>query len=260
LRQAVLEDHGWIIHRIWSTDWFSRPDAELRKVLAAIEVARAKLDERGEREQERERAVPIEIVTWDRDETPPPGLCEEAVTACPYREALFPVTNSLELHEVPISTLAAMAEQVVTVEGPVHGDEIANRLRGLWGLQKTGSRIKAAVESGLNRAVISDRLVVDSGFYTIPGAEVSVRDRAEVQAPGLRKPDMLPPTEIRLAVMDIVQSNFGATRDEAAIGVARLLGFKATSAQLKAVIEREINYLIDNGNMGEKEGFLTSCL
>lgn len=123
LRQSVLEDHGWIIHHIWSTDWFSRPDAEVRKALAAIEVARAELDERGEREQERERAVTIELVAWERDESLPPGLCEEAVTARPYREGLFPISNGQELHEVSISILAALAAQVVAVEGPVHGGE-----------------------------------------------------------------------------------------------------------------------------------------
>ena len=30
LRQAVLESRGWVLHRIWSTDWFHRPDNELR--------------------------------------------------------------------------------------------------------------------------------------------------------------------------------------------------------------------------------------
>jgi hypothetical protein len=40
LRQAVLEGLGWWIHRIWSTDWFHNPDAELRKVVQAIETAR----------------------------------------------------------------------------------------------------------------------------------------------------------------------------------------------------------------------------
>jgi hypothetical protein len=35
-----LEDRGWILRRIWSTDWFHRPDEELRKVLAVIEAAK----------------------------------------------------------------------------------------------------------------------------------------------------------------------------------------------------------------------------
>jgi len=43
LRQAVLEDHGWIIHRIWSTDWFQRPGEQLRKVAAAVEQAKITL-------------------------------------------------------------------------------------------------------------------------------------------------------------------------------------------------------------------------
>jgi len=32
LRQNVLEDQGWKIYRIWSTDWFKDPQKELRKL------------------------------------------------------------------------------------------------------------------------------------------------------------------------------------------------------------------------------------
>ncbi len=41
LRQNVLEAHGWVLHRIWSTDWFLRPIEEMEKVVRAIESARA---------------------------------------------------------------------------------------------------------------------------------------------------------------------------------------------------------------------------
>ena len=40
LRQTVLESRGWKIHRIWSTDWFQHPDAQLRKVIEAIEQSK----------------------------------------------------------------------------------------------------------------------------------------------------------------------------------------------------------------------------
>ena len=43
LRQAVLESRGWKIHRIWSTDWFQQPEAQLQKVLDAIELNRTTL-------------------------------------------------------------------------------------------------------------------------------------------------------------------------------------------------------------------------
>jgi very-short-patch-repair endonuclease len=40
LRQQVLEGLGWTFHRIWSTDWFADPDAELKRAIAAIEQAK----------------------------------------------------------------------------------------------------------------------------------------------------------------------------------------------------------------------------
>ena len=71
LLQAVLEDHGWIIHRTWSTDWFQRPQEQLERTVAAIEAAKAELDERMERGHAAHRSVPIEIVTVDRESTQP---------------------------------------------------------------------------------------------------------------------------------------------------------------------------------------------
>jgi very-short-patch-repair endonuclease len=39
LRQQHLEGQGWRFHRIWSTDWFSDPDAEIAKVRTAYDQA-----------------------------------------------------------------------------------------------------------------------------------------------------------------------------------------------------------------------------
>jgi very-short-patch-repair endonuclease len=41
LRQQVLEKLGWQIHRIWSTDWFRDPAAQLSRVVAKLEQIRA---------------------------------------------------------------------------------------------------------------------------------------------------------------------------------------------------------------------------
>ena len=47
LRQQVLEDHGWILHRIWSTDWFRDPEGQVRKALEAVENAKMEWTKRG---------------------------------------------------------------------------------------------------------------------------------------------------------------------------------------------------------------------
>jgi very-short-patch-repair endonuclease len=39
LRQSLLEQRGWIFQRIWSTDWFNNPDAEVERILVAYKMA-----------------------------------------------------------------------------------------------------------------------------------------------------------------------------------------------------------------------------
>lgn len=38
LRQQVLERLGWTVHRIWSTDWFKNPSAEIARVLHILDL------------------------------------------------------------------------------------------------------------------------------------------------------------------------------------------------------------------------------
>jgi len=74
----VLEDHGWIIHRIWSSDWFQRPSEQLERAVAAIEAAKVELDARQEAGQAARRAVPVDVVTFERYYVTEIGLAEAA--------------------------------------------------------------------------------------------------------------------------------------------------------------------------------------
>jgi len=255
LRQAVLEDHGWIIHRIWSTDWFNRPQEQLARVIAAIAAAKEELAAREGRAELAARAVPVEIVTVEREVVTEIGLVPTGeagsprgpALATPYQEASFPVPGHLELHEVPYGLMADLVRQVVAVEGPVHGDEIVARLRTLWGLQRAGSRIRNAVLAGAGVAVKLGTVRAEGDFYTLPDTPVPVRDRSAVTATGLRKPDMLPPGEIQEAARRFVEAHLGATEEEAITGVARLLGFQSTSSQLRDLIGRAVAASVSAG-------------
>jgi very-short-patch-repair endonuclease len=41
LRQMVLEQRGWHLYRIWSTDWFKHPAREAERLLAAVDAAKS---------------------------------------------------------------------------------------------------------------------------------------------------------------------------------------------------------------------------
>jgi hypothetical protein len=175
----------------------------------------------------------------------------------PYVVASFRINTNQEIHEVPPAELARVLLKIIEVEGPIHVEEIARRVTQLWGNRRTGKRIRDAVAQAIWSAARSSGVLRDGDFYSLSSQpEVPVRDRGEVAVATLRRPDMLPPAEIRKAVAAIAEVNIGVTRDEVVTQVARLFGFGATSPQLRQVIAGEVESLFSQGHLEERNGKL----
>lgn len=258
LRQAVLEDHGWIIHRIWSTDWFQRPKNELDRVVTAIERAKADMISGSSQRERTSRAVPVEVVTIERTNVTEVGLQQvsQDMDSSFYKEAELRPEVLTELHEAPLGILANLVKQTVEVEGPIHTDEIVTRIRTAWGLQRAGSRIDAHVGNAIRIAVNSGEVLRSGPFLLWPGVPITLRDRALASSPSLRRLELLPPMEIDAGLKAIINQSLGATEDEAVNAVARGLGFKATSAQLREIICARIIALKGQGVLEDRDGML----
>lgn len=261
LRQAVLEDHGWIIHRIWSTDWFQRPEEQLQRVISAIENAKVEIKQRSERESGNFRPIPIEIVTVEREEVIEVGLDRPR----PENEQLFeyiessPEANSAyALHETPSGILADMVEKIVMVESPIHVNEVITRLRTAWGLQRAGARIENAVNQAVIIACQRGKTHEEHGFLLHHEAKIQLRNRKNVTSTGLRKPEMIAPQEIACGTVEVVKVNLGATEDEIITAVSRMLGFKSTSSVLKRTISDVLAKQVANGELKQIEDLITA--
>lgn len=62
--------------------------------------------------------------------------------------------------------------------------------------------------------------------------------------------------EIDEGLKAIIQASLGATEDEAVNAVARGLGFKATSSQLREIILDRVKELKDDGSFSTRDGML----
>jgi very-short-patch-repair endonuclease len=250
LRQNVLEAHGWVLHRIWSTDWFLRPEEETAKVVQAIEAAKAHWREADERAADAVSAVPIRFAAHEKDDVDivEAEVANEGPEISRYEEASFSVNRQREPHETPLPEMMKHVVRIVSVEGPVHESEIVVRIRSLWGLARAGNRIRDAVLAAV-RAAKRRGDIVGGSFYSLPGQEVVARDRTGIESNTLRKPENLPPQEVKVAINRVVAENFGAEQDQLVQAVARLLGFGATSAQLREVVENALADLLDSGQL-----------
>ncbi|MDD2341366.1 MAG: DUF3320 domain-containing protein [Tolumonas sp.] len=260
LRQAVLEDHGWIIHRIWSTDWFQRPEEQLRYVINAIETAKITLEQRAEHGHNAQLAVPVEIITVEREDVIEVGL-DHAVNTVQqssedYKEAQPETSFTYALHETPSGILADLIEKVVELESPVHISEVIVRLRTAWGLQRAGARIESVVNNAAKIACKKGKIYESGDFLLHREAEIKIRNRQNVSSSGLRKPEMISPLEIARGIVDVVKANLGATEEEIITTVSRMLGFKSTSSTLKKTISEVITQELQMGNLKQNDALI----
>lgn len=259
LREQALRDKGWNIHRIWSSEWFRRPKAQLEELIAIIELAKAEPDPLAAEGVSRNRAVPVDFESIEREDYVEVGLVPvETLPAQAYVEASFSVPkHEYELHLVPPARMATIVRDVVQAEGPVHCSEVVVRIRTLWDLQRTGGRIQAAVDDGIERAVRERMINRDGDFLLWPGREVIARDRSSTESNTLRRPELLPPMEIDAAILSLIKENLGATLDEVALHVSRRLGYRTTSSQLRAALIARAEALISDGRLELKAGSLS---
>lgn len=265
LRQSVLESHGWHIHRIWSTDWFQRPQQELARLIAAIEAAKAEDQARDVKRSSPQVRITTEDVgdwTYMGVETGSgPESAPEPTRTPAYVEAVLvrPSHHQEELHEVPRGVLVAMVETTVDAEGPVHFDEVVTRIREAWGLKRAGGRIRDAILAASDVAERKGTIVRTGDFLSIAGRQAFLRDRSSANSTGLRKPEAIPAEEVAAGAEAVARANFGATTDQLVTEIARSLGFKATSEILRGRIMEGIELAVSRGRLLEQQGMLQAA-
>lgn len=235
LRQQVLEGIGWRIHRIWSTDWFRNPERELKRVVEAIEKAKQQfyLDDENDEEIIVEKTILREDVTAGKNEVPD------------YEIALLhPEIASKELHQHTIGKLAGWVEKIVRIESPVHFDEMARRMVEAAGITRIGSRIRNQLELAVRFAEGGGRVTRKGNFLWAPQMQTpELRNRSKL-ASASKKVKYIPPEEIELAIVKVVQDSI-AIEPEAAVGVvSRLFGFSRVTEEMKMELLDAIRNLI----------------
>lgn len=250
LRQSILESQGWIIHRLWGIDFFRKKEQELAKIKAAYEEALALLtdaDQIALVKPEAEQNV-FHLVRTQQ---------EAASFAVPYQVAprlAVPNPDPYQLYPVQIS---ALVHEILTVEAPMHIDELVTRMREQWGWAKAGDKFRALVAQGVAVLEQDQRIHQQGPYITLPERPVTVRVRGEQAPAGTRKVAHIPPTEIDMALEYVTRLARMLSRDEAAKEVSSLLGFKSLSTDLRTCIGARIDHLLNQHVLQENKGILS---
>jgi very-short-patch-repair endonuclease len=250
LREEALRDRGWIIHRIWSTDWFKDREGQIERILRLVEESRARprrVEATPEVPPDPEPDHPSTDVAAPAGEDPPPPATYQTPTAQPYR--LAGGEGRYRGHDIltaPSYQIDAAIHAVLEAEAPLHLTDLLTRIAGMWG-KKAGSRIAGRISECLGRAVRVGDVVRRGDFVWAPSTQVTVRSRAGTGIPAER----ICPEEYREAVLTALRSGQGFARAQLTNEVRSFLGFNRTGAILEEQIGKAIDTLLREDVLGE---------
>ena len=254
LRQAVLEDMGWTIYRIWSTDWIKDHKTEEEKLINAVEKALgcAIIESEDNKisvssDDNADAVIPfIEI----EEKIEPSEITDKGYHFDIYERAPLELIDELGNQRKPHEVIL----DVVLKEQPIYFDELCRRVAPLYGRQKATSVVQNQVRYVLNHR-LGDRIAED--WYNFVRTKDLINIKVRVPNPAddyLRPITYICNEELALAMKTIAQHSFGITPDDLFIVTAREFGFKRTGEKIIYSLRKVFQQMLKNGEVTEIDG------
>ena len=255
IRQTVLEDIGWKIYRIWSTDWIKDPKTEGEKLLEAVKIAISNY-KNGEVEPGSDKHE--EIVEKDelsireayvRMESPKLFSDDNFYDFSYYQETdiyKIPKVSNYETY------LTDTINYVVKEEAPIHFELLCKRVAPLFGNQKVTAKVKNWVESIINSNLKNVVTEKDNFVWHKKNNAIKVRIPS-VSGEG-RVINYISTEELEEAMVVIAGKSFGISKNDLYIIVARAFGFSRTGSSIIQAMETACSQLLDNGRLRDVDG------
>jgi hypothetical protein len=260
LREQVLTQLGWRIHRIWSPDWISRRESEARRLKKALEETCV--------EQLRER-VPETVVSENKEEDFSQKIEVKQIQfggaeriGIPYKvhvlKADFSPYVRIPLSKYPYSSVqknefhfqenrilqSRLLEELVREEGPIHFEVAVQRLAASWGVTRSPKVVQAAKEA-LNMLIKDHRITLKGEFlWPNTAAEIPVRVPVPAIPESIRHIEHIPPEEIENALQLVAQYALSISAESLIVETGRVFGFAHLSEKIKGRIRDVLNKMV----------------
>ncbi len=265
LREMVLRDLGWRLHRIWSSDWWLDREREIERLEEAIRKAIEEYGSQG-------TGTPAPAVQHGREgsgsglpqpETPP---ADPPASVSPRPPAYTPVkprrrrSYAGDIQFVPGEQIRQVLEQVVNTEGPVSLELASRRVAAHWGIRrlttKVAQRIAHIARSSLvrieqrgNRTFLwpADSDPACYQGYRVPDSDPESR----------RESADLPPEEVANAASELLRRWVSLPLKDLTTETARVFGFQRTGKGVALYIQEGIDLLVSRGEAALRDGQVT---
>ena len=253
LREGVLRNLGWNLHRVWSTDWWTNPEREVQKLEAALEQAnQTESDPAGSTYSATPETIPIQISPPidELERYQPIGTNQRAGSQAAYYEAS-------SAHRIRAQIL-----EVIVQEGPISVGLAAKRVAAFWGLGRVSSRAVDRVRKLVSRDEI--QVKTDAGGEFLWPQDVNPWEYSSFRVPGIggagaRDAEDLPLEEVANGVLHVLRSHIGAPVGEVVRETAKLFGFQRMGRRVDQRMRSSVDLLVESGRVTRTGDHLVIC-
>lgn len=268
IRREVLENLGWNLCRVWSTDWIKNPKEAGARLIEQIEKAK---QDKGKKRANMEK---INDPPNDQQDSPK-GLIEKYLkqihSSSTPQNTISPLeekTTSVNFPPYEIykgsyrfgkltsewgGNLADILTEIVNCESPIHVEEAFQRALSLYEEKRLGSRIRRKLSEALKWAIQNNKIKMANQFLFAPGKkEITPRGAGDWKRP----PEHIHSKEWEAAVKEALKQLGVTPKDELARLIAEAMGFGRLAKDVLVPIEEAIESLKAKGKLRENERML----
>ena len=247
LRRSVLQNMGWNLYRVWSTEWIRNPQVEgqaLLEFLNSIYNKDGKVKHSIKQSNTTSTKKIIKsIATESRKST------QKIESNNPYG---FEYYKEARLAKRPdyisrnnYSLVGENVLNIVTEEQPIHIDLLYKRMTSYFYVAKVNENVKSTIDRAISQKLKGKVVVDKDGFVRLfPAKPFAVRIPKDSTSP--RQMEYIHTEEVAMAMMKIIEVSYGITEDDLASECARAFGFERKGPKIKIKTDAAIKWLVDN--------------
>ncbi|MDR2652987.1 MAG: DUF4011 domain-containing protein [Prevotellaceae bacterium] len=238
LRQDVLENMGWKIYRVWSTDWIKDPITEGEKLISAITDAISNYGT-------------LKTATIEKTNTDPGDFISEETRIIdserqinPYQFEKYKETSfsNLPRNSWGYLELTDCVLEAVKTEYPLHYELLCQKVAPLYGNQKATIKVRREVDYTLKKLGSN---IYRRGDFLYPSKEAKI----VVRMPNKRTINHIAVEEIAAAMIKILSYCFGTNREGLLSETRKVYGFGNSGQNISTALNAACDLLIKSGRI-----------
>jgi hypothetical protein len=136
-----------------------------------------------------------------------------------------------------------MIESVVSIESPVHVDQLTRRLMEAFGITRAGVRVQQAVKDAISSGARNNLFRASGDFlYLETQSEFPIRNRANLESVE-KKALFVAPEEWDRAIKHVIIHAFQISGDDLVSDTLGMLGFKRATKAVVDIVWKRVNEL-----------------